>query len=68
MTADLPIVDLSMAVKDVKADKPDDERLQNLNVQMFAGGDCDILLGLMYTALCAILPNHLIALKRPITI
>ena len=65
VTANLPIVDLSMAVKDVKADKPDDENLQNLNVQMFVGGDCDILLGLMYTAIFPI-PVH--ALENGLTI
>ena len=65
VTANLPIVDLSMAVKDVKADKPDDEKLQNLNVQMFAGGECDILLGLMYTSIFPI-PVH--SLENGLTI
>ena len=65
VTANLPIVDLSMAVKEVKEDKPVDQKLQNLNVQMFGGGDCDILLGLMYTSIFPI-PVH--SLENGLTI
>ena len=65
VTADLPIADLSMAVKDVKGDKPYDQKLQSLNVQMFTGGDCDILLGLMYSSIFPI-PVH--SLENGLTI
>ena len=52
VTAPLPMIDLSNAVKDIKADKPEDLKLQSMFVQLLAGGECDILLGQMYNVQC----------------
>ena len=63
VTAPLPEIDVSKAVKDIKADKPNDKKLQSMFAQLVVGGDCDILLGLMYNAIFPIvvhsLPNGL---------
>ena len=65
VTAPLPSVDLSKAVKELKDDKPDDEKLQSMFVQLVAGGDCDILLGQLYNA---IFPKAVHSLPNGLTI
>ena len=65
VTAPLPIVDLSNAVKELKDDKPDDQKLQSMFVQLVAGGDCDILLGQLYNV---IFPKAVHSLPNGLTI
>ena len=65
VTAPLPSVDLSKAVKELKDDKPDDEKLQSMFVQLVAGGECDILLGQLYNA---IFPKAVHSLANGLTI
>ena len=65
VTAPLPKIDVSKAVKDVKADKPDDKKLQSMFAQLVVGGDCDILLGLMYNS---IFPKEVHSLPNGLTI
>ena len=63
VTAPLPVIDLTRAVEEIKADKVGNMKLQNLSVQLVAGGQCGILLGLMYLAIHPVpvhsLPNGL---------
>ena len=65
VTAPLPKINVSKAVKDVKADKPEDSKLQSMIAQLVVGGDCDILLGLMYNA---IFPKEVHSLPNGLTI
>ena len=71
VTAPLPKVDLSKAVAEIKADRMEDEMLQSLAVQMVTGGECDILLGLLYSAIFPIsihsLPNGLTIYKLQVS-
>ena len=65
VTAPLPKIHVSKAVDDVKADKPEDCKLQSMIAQLVVGGDCDILLGLMYNA---IFPKEVHSLPNGLTI
>ena len=65
VTAPLPKINLSKAVKDIKADKPENKTLQKMVVQLVAGGECDILLGQMYLA---IFPKPVHSLPSGLTI
>ena len=71
VTAPLPKIDVSRAVKDIKADKLNNEKLQSMLAQLVVGGDCDILLGLMYNAIFPIpvhsLPNGLTIYELQVT-
>ena len=51
VTAPLPKIDVSRAVKDIKDDKPDDNKLKSMLVHLVVGGESDILLDLMYNAI-----------------
>ena len=51
VTAPLPQLDLSKAVVEIKADRKEDQMVQNLAVQMVTGSECDILLGILYSAI-----------------
>ena len=48
ITAPFPIMDLKEAVKEIKADDPENEELQDLRVPSTAGGEADILFGILY--------------------
>ena len=65
VTAPLPHIDLSRAVNEIKADDPDNVKLQGMFVQLVAGGQVDILLGTMYNA---IFPKEVHALPSGLTI
>ena len=71
VTAPLPEVDLSKAVRELKDDNPDDLKLRSMFVQLVAGGDCDILLGQLYNAIFPVpvhsLPNGLTIYELQIT-
>ena len=43
-----PLIDISEAVDEVKADDPDNQELQQLRVPREAGGEADILFGILY--------------------
>ena len=58
VTAPLPMINVSKAVKD-------DSKLQSMIAQLVVGGDCDILLGLMYNA---IFPKEVHSLPNGLTI
>ena len=49
ITATLPFVNLATAESELKADKKENQELQELRCQPEVGGDCDILVGLMYS-------------------
>ena len=49
ITATLPCVNLATAESELKADKKENKELQDLKCQPEVGGDCDILVGLMYS-------------------
>ena len=49
ITATLPFVNLATAESELKADKKENKELQELKCQPEVGGDCDILVGLMYS-------------------
>ena len=49
ITATLPFVNLATAESELKADKRENKELQELKCQPEVGGDCDILVGLMYS-------------------
>ena len=51
ITANLPKVSLALAEADIKANKPDDAKLQGLHCSPEAGGECDILLGILYKSI-----------------
>ena len=48
ITSRFPVVNLTEAVKEVKADDPDNEELQQLRIPDKVGGEADVLLGIMY--------------------
>jgi hypothetical protein len=48
ITTDFPTIDLSEAISDLKASKPDDPTLQALKPPGMVGGQIDILLGIQY--------------------
>jgi hypothetical protein len=48
ITWDFPTIDLSEAISDIKASKPDDLTLQALKPPSMVGGQIDILLGIQY--------------------
>ena len=48
ITAPFPIIDLTEAVKEIKADDPENRELQDLRVPSTAGGEADILFGILY--------------------
>ena len=48
ITAPFPLINLSEAVKEIKADDPENKELQDLRVPSVAGGEADILFGILY--------------------
>ena len=48
ITAPYPLINISGAVEEVKAANPENKELQNLRVPPVAGGEADILLGILY--------------------
>ena len=48
ITTEFPLIDVSEAVKEVKADDPGNKELQNLKIPDLVGGEPDVLLGIMY--------------------
>ena len=48
ITAPYPMINISEAVKEVKAADPENEELQNLRVPTVAGGEADVLFGILY--------------------
>ena len=48
ITSRFPVVSLTEAVREVKADNPDNEELQQLRIPEKVGGEADVLLGIMY--------------------
>ena len=71
ITATLPTVNLSVAEAEIKASLKDNEELQNLRCQPTVGGDCDILLGILYSSIFPIavhsLPNGLTIYRMQIS-
>ena len=65
VTAPLPRIDLTRAVKELKNDDKDNTKLQNMFVELVTGGQVDILLGQMYNA---IFPIHVHSLPSGLTI
>ena len=51
ITTAFPSVNLGEAVKELKADDPDNEELQLLKVPEKIGGEADILLGILYESI-----------------
>ena len=65
ITATLPTVNLSLAEAEIKASIKESKELQELNCQPTVGGDCDILLGILYTS---IFPTAVHSLDNGLTI
>ena len=59
VTSNFPTVQLSDAVKAVKASKPQDKEIQNVKIPDVVGGEVDILLGIKYNALFPVLIHML---------
>ena len=51
ITATLPTVNVSIAEAEIKASLPDNAELQSLKCQPEVGGECDILLGILYKSI-----------------
>ena len=71
ITATLPFVNLTTAESELKADKKENGELQELKCQPEVGGDCDILVGLMYSTIFPVavhsLTNGLTIYKLKVT-
>ena len=48
ITSPFPMINVSQAVKEVKADDPNNKELQEMKVPVMAGGEADVLLGILY--------------------
>ena len=48
ITSPFPQINVSQAVKEIKSDDPDNKELQDLKVPDMAGGEADVLLGILY--------------------
>ena len=48
ITAPYPLINITEAVREVKAADPENKELQNLRVPTVAGGEADILFGILY--------------------
>ena len=59
VTMDFPLINLDDAVREVKADSPDNALLQSCKVPTLAGGCTDLLLGIMYAAIHPVLIHQL---------
>ena len=65
ITATLPLINLALAEAEVKASKKNSAELQGLQCDPQAGGDCDVLLGIMYSS---IFPEAVHSLVNGLTI
>ena len=65
ITATLPYVNISLAESELKSSSKENQELQNLTCQPVAGGDCDVLLGIMYSS---IFPERVHSLENGLTI
>ena len=59
VTMEFPIISLEAAVKEEKADNPDNAVLQSCKVPNMAGGCTDLLLGIMYASVHPVLVHQL---------
>ena len=57
ITATLPTVNMTLAEAEIKASLKDNEELQSLKCQPNIGGECDILLGILYNSIFPV-PIH----------
>ena len=65
ITATLPTVNLTIAEAEIKASLKHNEELQSMSCHPTVGGDCDILLGLLYQS---IFPTAIHSLENGLTI
>ena len=65
ITATLPKINMTLAEQDIKASDPGNKELQELKCQPVIGGDCDILLGMLYKN---IFPKEIHQLDNGLTI
>ena len=65
ITATLPMVSLGAAEAELKSSNKDNSELQDLRCPPQAGGDCDVLLGILYSS---IFPEEVHSLENGLTI
>ena len=59
VTAEFPLTNLSAAVKEIQEDKPGDQFLQSCSIPTQAGGQVDILLGILYSNIHPVMVHQL---------
>ena len=59
VTAEFPLTNLGAARKDIQDDKPEDEFLQSCTIPSIAGGQVDVLLGILYNNIHPVMVHQL---------